>query len=127
MEHRRSDRHKIQVQARVANRRLGTFFGEVIELSTQGAFVASPQAPLPPNAPVTITLEANQYGPRLNMKIRAMVVHNTNAGFGIQFEEMEPSQQRVLNRFVHWLGQAASDAEKSSSTENQRAASNPGR
>lgn len=96
MEHRYTERKPVTVNVLVSCPRVGLVRGTTIDVSVGGMFVATDCVAMPLNAPVTVSFQPNDDRPLVCFQAKGMVVHQKEHGFGLMFDELDPTCRRAL-------------------------------
>ena len=100
MEHRYAERKPVAVNVLVSCPRVGLLRGTTIDVSAGGMFVATDCIAMPLNAPVTVSFQPNDDRPLVCFQAKGMVVHQKDHGFGLMFDELEPTCRRALRELL---------------------------
>ena len=100
MEHRYTARKNVKLGVVVSLPRLGLVRGYTNDISLGGMFIETDCVAMPVNALVTVNFQPEGHSPLVCFQAKAMVVHQRAGGFGLMFDELEPTCVRALRRLL---------------------------
>jgi len=107
MEHRCNRRQAVSLDANVQCRRLGRMVGRIRNIGLGGLFIETGWRRPALNTIVELLFSIPLEGELCPCRIRALVVHRSERGVGLMFEELGPQIRSLLNRLTEHAPVAA--------------------
>jgi hypothetical protein len=104
MEHRWNPRLSLQGVVNVYHPVAGRLRGQLHNISIGGMSVAT-EATLPLNAVVTVSFAVRTTLDVSEHRLSALVVHQSNAGAGLMYLDLDPDTFTLLRRLIHTRGE----------------------
>ena len=100
MEQRRNERKVVSLDAVITCPRFGLMRGRIIDLALGGSYVRAETSIVPIGTSVSVTFQPDSELCRDCLTVQGRVSHQSLQGFGIEFLDLDPSCQQVLERVL---------------------------
>lgn len=100
MEQRRNERKVVSLDAVVSCPRFGLIRGRIVDLALGGSYVRADTSIVPIGTSVSVTFQPDSELCNDCLTVQGRVSHQSLQGFGIEFVDLDPRCQRVLENVL---------------------------
>jgi hypothetical protein len=100
MEHRKSERKAVSLDAVIGCTRFGLIRGRIVDLGPDGLYISAQTSIVPLGAEVTVTFMPGEEICPGCLSVKGRVRHQSLEGFGVEFSSPEPRCREALERLL---------------------------
>jgi hypothetical protein len=100
MEHRKTERKTVSLDAVIACQRFGLIRGRIVDLGLDGLYIRAETSIVPIGVEVTVTFKPEEEVRGGWLSMRGWVSHQSLQGFGVEFADPEPCCLEALRRIL---------------------------